>query len=167
MKNIITLTLGAFGLLAACSSNTTGAVRYDDHTAGVANEKRTQIEVEERVSDECNLPRGATYFAYDESDIDKTDDDMLTKVAACMDHGALRHEYVVVIGYADARGTTSSNKSLGLTRAEAVADSLVSHGVPKNRLYVKTYGELHATDKTGEADYARDRKVTLRVAEPD
>ena len=165
MKRSMAMIAGSLGLFA-CGS-TTNAVRYDSHTAGTSvGERQDRVVIEERVTEECNLPKGSTYFAYDSAAVEHLDEVLLGRVASCMLHGPLRGEVVIVIGYADARGTAISNKELGLTRAEAVADALVLQGVPKSRLFVKSYGEVLASDKATEQDFARDRKVTLRVADP-
>lgn len=166
MKLSLTLLFGALGL-GACGSANSSAVRYDHHATGQQNEPRTRIDIEDLVADECDLPRGSTFFASDSSDLDRTDDYRLGQVAACMNRGALRHQNVVVIGYADARGAMLYNADLGMTRAEAVADALVTHGVAKHRLFIKSFGEMRASDKQTETDWARDRKVTLRVADPE
>lgn len=163
MKSL-TLIVGSFCLLA-CGSTNTSAVRYDTHTAGALNEPRTKLELEDRVAEACDLPRGTTYFAYGSTELDQMDDHALSTIATCMMTGKLKHADVIVIGYADARGTVDANQDLGMTRAESVADALVKSGVASTRLFIKSYGEVKASDKQTELDWAYDRKVTLRIAE--
>lgn len=162
----IALSLSSLCLFACASADTT-AVRYDNHTAGATDEPRVGIELEDRVADACDLPRGTTYFAYESTELDRMDDAALERVATCMKTGKLHRADVVVIGYTDPRGTKTDNRDLGMTRAETVADALVTHGVAKSRLYIKSVGERAAGDSRTEADWAADRKVTLRIAERD
>lgn len=48
---------------------------------------------------------------------------------------------VEIGGHTDARGSDESNMKLGTRRANAVVDSLIAHGIAKERLVAKGYGE--------------------------
>lgn len=73
---------------------------------------------------------------------------------------------VVAIGTADVRPfRASSNTKLGLARANAVKDYLVSHGVPAEVITTDTVGDAKAkaTKKMGAEALAKDRRVDIKV----
>ena len=66
-----------------------------------------------------------------------------------------------VYGYADAPGTNEYNKSLGLRRANAALDYLVSQGVSRNRLKaLVSYGETRPAVPDAGRERANRRVVT-------
>lgn len=67
-----------------------------------------------------------------------------------------------VEGYTDNQGKSDANQTLSEQRAQAVMDWLVNHGIDKNRLTAKGFGDSKpvADNSTGEGR-ARNRRVEL------
>ncbi len=75
------------------------------------------------------------------------------------------HGKIVAEGHCDERGTAEYNLALGDRRARAVADFLVSLGVPPQSLSTVSYGsELPVDPGHNEAAWAKNRRVYLRVS---
>lgn len=71
---------------------------------------------------------------------------------------------VKIDGFADPRGDAKSNLALSQSRAEKVAEQLVSAGVDPTRLVVNAHGEAGSTAAQGDIDaYAFERKVQIEV----
>lgn len=164
---------GALGsLAAACASapDTTAdraALRYDEALEkGRSGAPSRDVFFQDRVADVCDLPKNASFFMSGSADADDVDADVVHRVAECMRDGKLEKGNVVVIGYTDPSGSRAYNKLLGYERADAVAAALVAQGISRERIFVKSYGEAKAKDSLSEKDWAKDRKVTLRVAQP-
>jgi outer membrane protein OmpA-like peptidoglycan-associated protein len=68
-----------------------------------------------------------------------------------------------VIGYTDEAGSSPTNLALGQARAQAVADSLISRGIPANRLVVlrRTSPERNVSPVTGVG--SANRRVEFEV----
>ena len=168
MRTSILFALSCFSLGAACASaDSTSyrtAVRYDEHLQAGSRAAKRDITIEDRVASVCDFEKSSSFFA--SGSADEVDYNVVAKLADCMRDGALEDEKVVVIGYTDPAGSTSYNKLLGLQRAETIAAALVAKGVERDRLFIKSYGEQKARDKRAQEDWQKDRKVTLRVAEP-
>lgn len=170
MRSIVLAVLGLGISFAACSSTDTvarrTAVRYDDHVTDGNRAPDRRIYIQDRVSDLCDIPRTATFFSIGSSGAEELSMESVHRVADCMRDGVLKEEEIVVIGYTDPRGSAAYNEQLGMQRAETVAAAIVAQGIARERVFVKSYGESKATDSMSEADMARDRRVTVRVAQP-
>jgi outer membrane protein OmpA-like peptidoglycan-associated protein len=59
---------------------------------------------------------------------------------------------ITVDGHTDLRGDEASNLSLGQSRAEAVAMTLIALGVPADRITTRSYGEAQPTCQQTNAD---------------
>jgi len=171
MRTIIVQAVLGLGLsLGACASTDSvahrSAVRYDDHVTQGNGAADRRIFIEDRVADLCDIPRTSTFFVTGSAGAEEVDNDVVRRVSECMTDGKLKGENVVVIGYTDPRGSANFNKMLGMQRADTVAAAIAAQGVARERIFIKSYGESKATDSMAEEDMARDRKVTLRVAQP-
>lgn len=73
---------------------------------------------------------------------------------------ALRHPEVpvTVAGYASPIGTAQANADLSRSRAQVVADGLVSNGVPRDRIHRRALGEVDYT-----LDPIESRRVEVSV----
>ncbi len=71
---------------------------------------------------------------------------------------------VELAGHTDARGDAAYNLKLSRARANAVRDYLIAHGIDRNRVTAKGYGELEpvASNDTPEGRQ-RNRRTELRV----
>ena len=105
-------------------------------------EPRVPIELEERV-----------YFATDSALLDDRARTTLATLAARADAGTITLE-----GHADARGPEAVNLALSKQRAVAVAEQLVSLGVPRDRIAIDFVG---ASASSGQL--WRDRRVDIRL----
>jgi outer membrane protein OmpA-like peptidoglycan-associated protein len=67
-----------------------------------------------------------------------------------------------VAGHTDSIGTAGVNQSLSQQRAAAVADWLVAHGVPRDRLHLVGYGATRpVAGNATDDDRRRNRRVEL------
>ncbi|CAO5187276.1 OmpA-OmpF porin, OOP family [Frankia sp. AiPs1] len=72
---------------------------------------------------------------------------------------------VIVGGYTDATGSSTVNQALSLRRAEAVADYLVTRGVPRARLRAAGFGtEAPVGDNGTGTGRAANRRVQIMVS---
>jgi peptidoglycan-associated lipoprotein len=79
------------------------------------------------------------FFNYDQSDL-RPDamNSMVDDAAYLISHPQLK---ITIAGYADERGSAEYNLALGMQRAVATRDALVSAGVAASRINVITYGK--------------------------
>ncbi len=71
---------------------------------------------------------------------------------------------VRVSGYSDNTGRRGINNAVSEARAKAVANYLLSRGVPARKLYVTWYGMLHPEDSNDtEIGRAKNRRVIIKV----
>jgi len=170
LRTPILLALSCFAFGAACASTDSTtyrtAVRYDEHVKVGQRAPARDIFIEDKVADLCDIAKTSSFFAPGSAGADEIDYVLVRRVAECMKEGPLKESKVVVIGYTDPRGSPAFNSRLGLERAESVAGALAANGIDRKRLFIKSYGETKASDALSETDWAKDRKVTLRVAEP-
>ena len=106
------------------------------------------------------------HFGHDQSDLSSEARAILrNKVPVFRAHPSMR---ITVTGYASQQGTRAYNTALGLRRAEAARDFLVSQGVEKSRIEIATRGEddLAVAEPSEAADAANRRGVfTILMAE--
>jgi peptidoglycan-associated lipoprotein len=106
------------------------------------------------------------HFGHDRSDLSSEARAVLrSKVPVFTAHPSMR---ITVTGYASQRGTRAYNTALGLRRAEAARDYLVSQGIAENRIEIATRGEddLAVRGPSEAADAANRRgEFTILLAE--
>lgn len=102
------------------------------------------------------------HFAYDKSDIQEQDRDILQRQAAWLQkYPEVR---VTVEGHCDPRGTREYNLALGARRANAVKEYLVSLGVPSSRVDTISYGkERPVCSESDETCWAQDRRGVTTI----
>ena len=113
----------------------------------------------------CDLPDQpptAPHFPPDSVALRPRGKQILDQVANCMVSGELKGESVIVIGYADPRGSDEYNLELALGRAAAVRAYLIRHGVPPNRVTIASRGE-HYSRGTGPETWQLDRRVEIQL----
>ena len=101
------------------------------------------------------------FFGYDSSDLDSDALELLQdQVAWLKQHSDVS---VIVEGHCDERGTREYNLALGQRRAESVANYLISNGVKRNRLSVKSYGEERPLALgSNDSAWSKNRRVELK-----
>lgn len=121
------------------------------------------LNISERVRQGCNLPdepEDSPQFDYDDAGLRDRGRRILNGVAECMTNGALKGEPLTIVGHADPRGTVDYNQDLGMQRAEAARDYLLSRGVPLARMTIESRGERDATG-TDESSWQLDRRIDI------
>ncbi len=85
-------------------------------------------------------------------------DDLLSKIQG------LKLEVIIAVGRTDGKGSASANEKLGMRRANAVKDYLMSKGIAANRVYTDSRPDQAATagDKTKDAR-ANKRRVEIEA----
>jgi len=101
---------------------------------------------------------GDVFFAFDKWDLTQASRDVLAGNADWMTRWPMAR--IRIEGQADPRGTNEYNFTLGLRRANAARDYLISLGVPAARLETITMGEtnLVCTEQTEEC-WQRNRRA--------
>jgi len=98
------------------------------------------------------------YFAYDSYAVSSEARDVLAANAEWLKENP--RASTEVEGHCDERGTIEYNLALGVRRAQAIKDYLVSLGVAASRLSTISYGEeLPVCRDSGESCWARNRRV--------
>jgi len=102
------------------------------------------------------------YFPFDQSVITGAAADTLKENAASMK--ANSNMKVLVEGHCDDRGTNEYNIALGERRARTTLDYLVSLGVSRNRLEMKSWGEERPLSSGQSEDaYRRNRRAEFVI----
>ncbi|MFM5885235.1 MAG: OmpA family protein [Novosphingobium sp.] len=108
-----------------------------------------------------NLPDGVT-FATGSYSISPSFQATLDKVAASMVQ--YPNSLIDVYGHTDTVGSTASNQVLSENRARAVANYLISRGVPSSRIRWYGYGETQLKVQTGDGvNEPANRRVEIKI----
>ena len=115
----------------------------------------------------CDLPHHekAARFSVESTRLRALGDDELGPIARCLAQEKLKDASLQIIGHADPRGADDYSEKLGLHRADATRQQLVSLGLASERMAVSSRGNRDAKG-TNEESWALDRKVEIRLAEP-
>ncbi|HEX4911818.1 MAG TPA: OmpA family protein [Permianibacter sp.] len=106
---------------------------------------------------------GDVLFASGQSTINTNSAGNLDKVAGFLTR--YQDRMVTVEGHTDSTGTEASNLMLSSRRADAVQRYLVEHGVNKERITAKGYGEMMpVSDNTTATGRQQNRRVVLIIA---
>ncbi len=155
--NIILFALvGAFALVgcgkgkgakdASSSGSVTGEYDYNDPKKGGIG-----LGLLERV-----------HFDFDRSEINSEAVEILKKNAATIK--ASKSMRVLVEGHCDERGTNEYNVALGERRAKMALNYLVSLGVARNRLEMKSWGEERPLSRgSGENAWTQNRRAEFVI----
>lgn len=121
-----------------------------------------------RISDEivkaCGISQPDAYFAFDSANIRPEDASVLAQLVTCFTTGPLKGRQIKFVGHADPRGGSDYNMTLGQSRADAVRDYIVSHGMDKTKTDSTSRGAMDATG-TDEPSWARDRRVDIMLGQ--
>jgi outer membrane protein OmpA-like peptidoglycan-associated protein len=101
------------------------------------------------------------YFDYDQAEIRPAVEDELDAVAAHYRDWGDRYRRLVISGHADDRGSAKYNEHLSAARALAVANHLVSEGVPVEVMELQAHGETEPLEPNAETP--RQHQLNRRV----
>jgi outer membrane protein OmpA-like peptidoglycan-associated protein len=124
--------------------------------------------ISESITRQCDLPDTAAeapQFEFDNADLRPRGMGILRDVADCMQNGSLKGRNMTITGHADPRGTADYNTALGLRRANATRDYLLSQGIPADRITVRSRGETDAVGTDPES-WQLDRRVEVSETAP-
>ena len=165
------MALVAAVVLSACASKNTGTVVGGQGTGAVDDVSdagaSTVIVDDSRVSDSGSTGFGAGsnletvfYFDFDTSSLSFEARSSLDAWAASLTSNP---RDIRLEGHADERGTREYNIALGLRRAKAISDYLISSGVSARLIEVISYGEERpAVPGSGDSAWSRNRRVELK-----
>ncbi len=121
-----------------------------------------------RISDEiikaCGISEPDAYFAFDSADVRPDDANVLGQLVTCFTTGPLKGRQLKLVGHADPRGGSDYNMTLGQSRADAVKDYIIGHGMDKAKTDSTSRGAMDATG-TDEPSWARDRRVDIMLGQ--
>ncbi len=107
------------------------------------------------------LANAVVYFEYDKFNLTSKSVQALKGVSDLMQRNS--KITLSIEGHADERGTREYNLALGQRRAESVANYLISSGVKRNRLKVKSYGEERPLALgSNDSAWSKNRRVELK-----
>jgi outer membrane protein OmpA-like peptidoglycan-associated protein len=133
-----------------------------------ADANGSSLTISQSIIRTCNLPDApeeAPQFDYDQAALRPRGMGILRDVADCMQNGSLKGKSITIIGFADPRGTEDYNHALGMRRANATRDFLVSQGVAGERITVRSRGEADAVG-TDPLSWQLDRRVEVAETSP-
>jgi peptidoglycan-associated lipoprotein len=127
--------------------------------ASATTGKAMAFDVDAELLAKCKQASETFYFAFDSAKLASDVNDDLDNLVACLNSPKMQSEQVVIVGHADERGSNAYNLQLGRKRASAVADALGGHGLPDQRITVRSRGEQEADDP----EYWDDRRVVIQL----
>lgn len=108
----------------------------------------------------------AVEFATNSAELTPESHEELDRLIEVMNSTSTLSGYVD--GYTDSSGSAEYNMALSRKRAQAVGDYLTSHGVNRDRIFVKGYGEANPiADNSTPEGRAQNRRVVLRRVDAD
>lgn len=125
------------------------------------DEQKTHVFADLALLAACGMEAPTVYFEYDSANVRRAGEAGLTELADCLQRPPLAEREIEVIGHADARGTEQYNEGLGMRRATAVAEELMTAGLDRNRVHAHSMGERQA-DAPNDWD---DRRVVIRLVD--
>ena len=118
--------------------------------------------VDPKVLEACDHSAPEVFFKLDSAKLTPSAIDGLKSVSKCVNSEPLARAKLLLVGHASPPGTDKYNDKLGKTRAEAVRDYLVEHGVAKDRIVLQSLGEA-GMDKLDKRGWPLARRVDLRL----
>jgi len=128
----------------------------------VANQSVTGVSISSKsTATQAVLANAVVYFEYDKFNLTSKSIQALKGVSDLMQKNS--KITLSIEGHADERGTREYNLALGQRRAESVANYLISNGVKRTRLSVKSYGEERPLALgSNDSAWSKNRRVELK-----
>lgn len=166
MKKLFLVSVAIFAMiLAGCAPRTGTQVSGSSSAAGIAGSASGGNDTFGGVA---SLAASAgnwntIYFDFDKYNI-KPEMQQYIDMGANVLKGRSGNVQVSVDGHCDEWGTDEYNQALGLRRANAVKQALVTLGINSRQISVRSYGETQpvCTDRTAECD-AKNRRAVINV----
>ncbi|MCI0506259.1 MAG: OmpA family protein [Gammaproteobacteria bacterium] len=99
------------------------------------------------------------YFDFDDATVRP---DVRQAIEAHVERLKTHAKLIRIEGHADERGTDAYNKELGMRRADAIRDLLISMGVSSSQIETVSFGEKNPVVLgSGEAVWEKNRRVEL------
>jgi len=105
-----------------------------------------------------NLSSNTVHFEVNSSQVNPESRDILAQLGQVLKK--YPEDLILVAGHTDSDGTADYNAELSQMRAQAVADIIMSQGVPADVITVRGYGE---TQPVAENDTAENKALNRRV----
>lgn len=164
MKKLLTIGAAALIALSLNSCKKKDGEQY----AGVDGDYLSGTPLPDRIDGanffSGNVTRGQfspVYFGYDSISVSDAELMKIEQVATAMK--SLKST-LIIAGFTDERGTEEYNRGLGEKRAQAVRESLISMGVPADRIQTVSFGEeMPADPGSGDAAWALNRRAEFGV----
>lgn len=122
------------------------------------------VHISDEIVKACGISAPNAFFAFDSANVRPDDATVLGQLATCFMTGPLKGREMKLVGHADPRGGSDYNMTLGQSRADAVKDYLLGHGMDKSKTDSSTRGSMDATG-TDEPSWARDRRVDILLGQ--
>ena len=122
------------------------------------------VHISDEIAKACGISAPDAYFAFDSSNLRPDDVKVLDQLTRCFSTGPLKGRLMKLVGHADPRGGSDYNMTLGQSRADAVKDYIVQHGMDKGKTDSSSRGAMDATG-TDEPSWARDRRVDIMLGQ--
>lgn len=140
--------------------------RAEEERRRLEEERRREEEARRRAEEEARRAREIfaerVHFDFDKFDIRASDQETLRRKAAVL--RANPNARVRIIGHADERGSDEYNLALGLRRANAVRDFLVSLGIDPSRFETASMGEEQPLVRaSNEEAWAQNRRAEFQL----
>jgi outer membrane protein OmpA-like peptidoglycan-associated protein len=167
-RHTLLLTSLIVALAAGCSRSKADRAdaSRDPEPAAKSGERAhtvTGVRVDPELRTACGLAEVETFFEYDSTELDPPQDTALYRLAHCLADGKAKGRHVRVVGHTDPTGSDRYNDELGKSRAQAVREYLVLHGVAHEQIETLSMGEAGADEKS-PAEWPYDRRVDIRLA---
>lgn len=122
------------------------------------------VHISDEIVKACGIAAPDAYFAFDSANLRPEDVHVLEQLSTCFTSGPLKGRTMKLVGHADPRGGSDYNMTLGQSRADAVKDYIVQHGMDKSKTDSSSRGAMDATG-TDEPSWARDRRVDIMLGQ--
>ncbi len=148
-----------------CIAGLTSTAAIAAEPQGISPDSPTLLVMTQPLDLRSSPTFGAVLFRSDSADIEQALWPVLHSAIAL----ARRYPEVVIEleGHADVRGSRNHNRNLSLKRIQSVAEYFTRHGISRERIQMRAYGESRASANVNDANgHIFDRRVTITLNIP-
>ena len=120
------------------------------------------VHISDEIRTACGISEPDALFAFDSANLRPEDSQVLDQLVRCFSTGPLAGKPKRLVGHADPRGSSDYNMTLGQSRADAVRQYVVGHGLDATKTESTSRGAMDATG-TDEPTWTRDRRVDIML----